>query len=222
MKRQPSEEINGAEDLFPSTEDLETSMDDEQCTELTPCQLTASEKKRRLGTDQVRALERHFELENKLDPDRKTRLAVDLGLQPRQVAIWFQNRRARSKTKNLEKDFNSLKSRYDELLVECESLRRDKDSLSDQIRELQSKLENSKAAVVKLETNNTILYKDGASDSDSSIVFNEESIDQCFIDTYQPTDFPCKGFLEENFEPEFCAGSGSGTGFFSIETDWVD
>jgi hypothetical protein len=63
----------------------------------------AGEKKRRLNVEQVRTLEKNFELGNKLEPERKLQLARALGLQPRQVAIWFQNRRARWKTKQLEK-----------------------------------------------------------------------------------------------------------------------
>ena len=67
------------------------------------------EKKRRLNVEQVRTLEKNFELANKLEPERKIQLARALGLQPRQVAIWFQNRRARWKTKQLEKDYDVLK-----------------------------------------------------------------------------------------------------------------
>lgn len=47
------------------------------------------EKKRRLRVDQVKALETDFQVQNKLNPERKQRLAQDLGLQPRQVAVWF-------------------------------------------------------------------------------------------------------------------------------------
>ncbi|KAM6570944.1 hypothetical protein CsatA_015024 [Cannabis sativa] len=44
-------------------------------------------KKRQLSANQVRFLEKNFELENKLEPERKVQLAKELGLQPRQVAI---------------------------------------------------------------------------------------------------------------------------------------
>lgn len=71
------------------------------------------EKKRRLSMEQVRTLERNFELGNKLEPERKMQLARSLGLQPRQIAIWFQNRRARWKTKQLEKDYEALKREFD-------------------------------------------------------------------------------------------------------------
>lgn len=92
-----------------------------------------SEKKRRLRVDQVKALEKNFELENKLEPERKTKLAQELGLQPRQVAVWFQNRRARWKTKQLEKDYGLLKSQYDSLRHNFDSLRRDNDSLLQEV-----------------------------------------------------------------------------------------
>ncbi|KAJ4870460.1 Homeobox-leucine zipper protein ATHB-16 [Raphanus sativus] len=99
-----------------------------------------SEKKRRLRVDQVKALEKNFELENKLEPERKTKLAQELGLQPRQVAVWFQNRRARWKTKQLEKDYGLLKSQYDSLRHNFDSLRRDNDSLLQEISKMKGKI----------------------------------------------------------------------------------
>lgn len=82
----------------------------------------AGEKKRRLNMEQVKTLEKNFELGNKLEPERKMQLARALGLQPRQIAIWFQNRRARWKTKQLEKDYETLKKQFDTLKADNDVL----------------------------------------------------------------------------------------------------
>lgn len=92
------------------------------------------EKKRRLSFDQVRSLERNFEMENKLEPERKMQLAKELGLQPRQVAVWFQNRRARWKTKQLERDYEMLNSGYLKLKADFETAVREKDVLKAEVR----------------------------------------------------------------------------------------
>lgn len=81
------------------------------------------EKKRRLSAEQVRSLEKSFEMENKLEPERKMQLAQQLGLQPRQVAVWFQNRRARWKTKQLEHVYDALKQEFDTVIAEKEKLK---------------------------------------------------------------------------------------------------
>ncbi|GFP91227.1 putative homeobox-leucine zipper protein athb-51 [Phtheirospermum japonicum] len=70
-------------------------------------------KKKRLSTEQLEMLENNFHEEIKLDPDRKMKLAKELGLQPRQIAVWFQNRRARWKSKQLERLYDALKQEYD-------------------------------------------------------------------------------------------------------------
>ncbi|WCJ31937.1 Homeobox-leucine zipper protein family [Euphorbia peplus] len=98
------------------------------------------QKKRRLSVDQVKALEKNFEVENKLEPERKVKLAQELGLQPRQVAVWFQNRRARWKTKQLERDYGVLKANYDSLKGNFDSLQHDNEALLKEIRELKAKL----------------------------------------------------------------------------------
>ncbi|CAA0831821.1 Homeobox-leucine zipper protein ATHB-16 [Striga hermonthica] len=103
-------------------------------------QMAGSEKKRRLTVYQVKALEKHFEVENKLEPDRKVKLAHELGLQPRQVAVWFQNRRARWKTKQLERDYGLLKADYDGLNLDFHKLQRDNEALIKEIEELKSKI----------------------------------------------------------------------------------
>jgi len=91
------------------------------------------EKKRRLTIEQVRFLEKSFESENKLEPERKVQLAKELGLQPRQVAIWFQNRRARWKTKQLEKDFDTLQASYDSLKADYDNLLKEKEQLQTEV-----------------------------------------------------------------------------------------
>ncbi|KAI4347609.1 hypothetical protein L6164_008409 [Bauhinia variegata] len=96
------------------------------------CQI--GEKKRRLSLEQVKALEKSFELGNKLEPERKMQLAKALGLQPRQIAIWFQNRRARWKTKQLEKEYEALKKQF-------EAVKADNDTLQAQNMKLHAKLQ---------------------------------------------------------------------------------
>ena len=90
-------------------------------------------KKRRLTVDQVQFLEKNFELENKLEPDRKVQLAKELCLEPRQVAIWFQNRRARFKTKQLEKDYDSLRASYEKLKADHDNLQKRNGNLKNEV-----------------------------------------------------------------------------------------
>ncbi|GMI94132.1 homeobox protein 16 [Hibiscus trionum] len=151
-----------------------------------------SGKKRRLSVDQVKALEKNFEVENKLEPDRKTKLAQELGLQPRQVAVWFQNRRARWKTKQLERDYGVLKTSYESLKLNYNTLRHENEALLKQINELKAEL-NEQPPVSPLDTSSEPAQlncgsgsvdgedavfpdlKDGSSDSDSSAILNEDN-----------------------------------------------
>ncbi|XP_050376543.1 homeobox-leucine zipper protein ATHB-6-like [Argentina anserina] len=110
------------------------SYDQEDCGE------ESSVKKRRLSSQQVKALEISFDVENKLEPERKVKLAEELGLEPRQVAIWFQNRRARWKTKQLERDYGVLKADYDALKNNYDSLERENRVLSEKVKELKAKI----------------------------------------------------------------------------------
>ncbi|KAK4796434.1 hypothetical protein SAY86_028760 [Trapa natans] len=112
------------------------SLDKEEGEELGPL----GDKKRRLSSFQVKALEKNFEVENKLDPESKVKLADELGLQPRQVAIWFQNRRARYKTKQLERDYSILRANYDSLKLHFDNLKQEKETLATELRELKLKL----------------------------------------------------------------------------------
>lgn len=96
-------------------------------------------KKRRLTVDQVRLLEKNFNDENKLEHDRKVQIAEEIGLRPRQVAVWFQNRRARSKTKRIEKDYESLNAEYDKLKNDFDSLLKLNQELKAEVDQLREK-----------------------------------------------------------------------------------
>ncbi|KAK7386502.1 hypothetical protein VNO78_26777 [Psophocarpus tetragonolobus] len=81
-----------------------------------------NKNKKRLKRDQIEVLEMSFVEKMKLDPERKKQLSRELGLEPRQVAVWFQNRRTRWKTKQIEHSYCSLKHQYDVILKENQKL----------------------------------------------------------------------------------------------------
>lgn len=99
-----------------------------------------AEKKRRLTVEQVKFLEMSFNKDLKLEPERKALLAKHLGIRPRQVAIWFQNRRARWKNKQLEQDFETLKTKYDSVLKEKESILCEHGAAMEENERLQAKV----------------------------------------------------------------------------------
>lgn len=63
------------------------------------------------------------------------------------MAVWFQNRRARWKTKQLEHDFDRLKSSYNSLLSDHDSLLKENDGLRSQVISLTEKLQSKAAAL---------------------------------------------------------------------------
>ncbi|KAK7845365.1 homeobox-leucine zipper protein HOX3 [Quercus suber] len=91
-------------------------------------------KKLRLTKEQSRLLEESFRQNHTLNPKQKEALAMQLKLRPRQVEVWFQNRRARSKLKQTE--------------MECEYLKRWFGSLTEQNRRLQREVEELRAMKV--------------------------------------------------------------------------
>ncbi|KAE9620045.1 hypothetical protein Lal_00040193 [Lupinus albus] len=97
------------------------------------------EKKKRLNLEQVKALEKSFEIGNKLEPERKMQLAKALSLQPRQVAIWFQNRRARWKTKQLEREYEVLKKQFEALKADNDNLKAQNQKLHGELQALKSR-----------------------------------------------------------------------------------
>ncbi|CAN0842483.1 Homeobox-leucine zipper protein HAT4 [Linum grandiflorum] len=91
----------------------------------------ASRKKLRLSKDQSAVLEESFKEHSTLNPKQKQALAKQLGLRPRQVEVWFQNRRARTKLKQTE--------------VDCEFLKRCAENLTEENRRLQKEVQELRA-----------------------------------------------------------------------------
>eukprot|EP00253_Pinus_taeda_P022481 PITA_22481 len=100
-------------------------------------------KGRRLTTEQTRALEKSFELAKILEAGRKEQLAGALGLHPRQISIWFQNRRAKWKSAQLEKDFCILKQNYGFLQAHYHILLEENKRLQSEIQRSSSILKNA-------------------------------------------------------------------------------
>ncbi|XP_042406975.1 homeobox-leucine zipper protein HAT4-like [Zingiber officinale] len=90
-----------------------------------------SRKKLRLSKDQSAVLEESFKEHNTLNPKQKMALAKQLNLRPRQVEVWFQNRRARTKLKQTE--------------VDCEFMRRCCEKLTEENRRLQKEVQELRA-----------------------------------------------------------------------------
>ncbi|KAL5713211.1 homeobox-leucine zipper protein [Ranunculus cassubicifolius] len=82
-------------------------------------------KKLRLTKDQAAYLEASFQKHNALTPKQKKDLARQLNLRLRQVEVWFQNRRARSKLKRIEVDYENLKKMCETLKDENKRLQKD-------------------------------------------------------------------------------------------------
>lgn len=94
---------------------------------------SSKNNKKRFSDEQIRSLESIFESESRLEPRKKLQLAKELGLQPRQVAIWFQNKRARWKSKQLERDYSILRANYNNLASRFEVLKKEKQALVSQV-----------------------------------------------------------------------------------------
>ncbi|KAE8665958.1 Homeobox-leucine zipper protein HOX27 [Hibiscus syriacus] len=88
-------------------------------------------KKLRLTKEQSALLEESFKQHSTLNPNQKQALARQLNLKPRQVEVWFQNRRARTKLKQTE--------------VDCEFLKRCCETLTNENRRLQKEIQELKA-----------------------------------------------------------------------------
>ncbi|CAM8909517.1 unnamed protein product [Rhodiola kirilowii] len=104
-------------------------------------------KRRRFSDEQIKSLEIMFGSESKPEPRTKQQLASDLGLHPRQVAIWFQNRRARLKSKQIEREYSILKASYDSLASKFEGLKKENQALVVQVQSLRGQLGKEEGSI---------------------------------------------------------------------------
>ncbi|KAK7329086.1 hypothetical protein VNO77_23232 [Canavalia gladiata] len=82
-------------------------------------------KKLKLTKEQSTTLESNFKMHTTLNPAQKQALAEQLNLKHRQVEVWFQNRRARTKLKQTEVDCEFLKKCCEKLTDENLKLKKE-------------------------------------------------------------------------------------------------
>ncbi|XP_059630274.1 homeobox-leucine zipper protein HAT22-like [Cornus florida] len=116
-ERELSQEDRETEKVLSSRASEDIQDDQEGC----------ARKKLRLTKEQSNILEDGFKKHSSLNHKQKQALAKNLNLRPRQVEVWFQNRRARTKLKQTE--------------VDCELLKKCCEALTDENRRLQKELQ---------------------------------------------------------------------------------
>nr|GLL18311.1 homeobox-leucine zipper protein HAT22-like [Ipomoea trifida] len=126
LKRE-REIISGGEDEELEAEEKGSAGDEYQDEEV-----VGTRKKLRLNKEQSVVLEDSFKQHTTLNSKQKQELARRLSLRPRQVEVWFQNRRARTKLKQTEVDYEVLRKCYE--------------TLTDENRRLHKELQELKAA----------------------------------------------------------------------------
>ncbi|KAI3525186.1 hypothetical protein L2E82_02382 [Cichorium intybus] len=93
---------------------------------------------KRLTEDQVRLLESCFDSSKKLEPERKHQLSRQLGIPPRQIAIWYQNKRARWKNQSLEHDYTMLQLQLEAAMIETRHLQKEVEHLRAELNKVQA------------------------------------------------------------------------------------
>ncbi|ESW10737.1 hypothetical protein PHAVU_009G233400 [Phaseolus vulgaris] len=106
-------------------------------------------KKLKLTKEQSATLEDIFKLHTTLNPAQKQALAEKLNLKHRQVEVWFQNRRARTKLKQTEVDCEFLKKC-------CEKLTDENLRLKKELQELRAQKVGPKPLYIQLSKATTL------------------------------------------------------------------
>ncbi|KAI3498739.1 hypothetical protein L1887_34520 [Cichorium endivia] len=144
-----------------------------------PKKYTQKANKKRLTNEQVKLLETSFNFNNKLDSTRKSQLAQELGVPARQIAIWYQNKRARWRNQSLETEHKALQHRL-------ERVSSDKNRLEREVERLKGELEKAKEFSVSSKTMNYVSLPSFSSSCDdvgsSSLLGDHGDFYVCFDD----------------------------------------
>lgn len=136
-----AEAINVGKVVFTVKQDGKTKQEPGCDSTLESLQSLSSEKevkKSKLTPEQIAILEKSFQESNNLDLEKRKEIAEQLGLKPRQVSIWYQNRRSRWKARKMEDDYDGLKANYEALLTSYAAVKSDYDLLKCDYKDLLS------------------------------------------------------------------------------------
>lgn len=97
-------------------------------------------ERKRLAQDQIKLLEMSFNANQRLQVDCKLELARRLGLPPRQVAVWYQNRRARQKIQTTEVDYKTIQIELNNVLAENTRLEQELSMLKNELNKARQRL----------------------------------------------------------------------------------
>lgn len=120
-------------------------------------------QKNRLTEDQLRILEASFNQEKKLEPERKFQLSYQLGMPAKQVAIWYQNKRARWKNQNIEFDYRTVQIRLDSALAEKGRLQREVIRLREELQKANETITSLNHSGPSISSLSTSCDEDGSS-----------------------------------------------------------
>ncbi|XP_021894295.1 homeobox-leucine zipper protein ATHB-52-like [Carica papaya] len=143
---------------------------------------TQKQENKRLTQDQLMLLEKSFNTNHNLNTERKLKLAQMLGLPPRKVAIWYQNRRARQKTHTIELDYKTLQLELDNVLAEKTRLEKEVDILRHQLDTTRSMLlQSNPSAAIRLPSGSSCIDEDHASSNCPANMTFSHNDDSIFI-----------------------------------------
>ncbi|XP_071694159.1 homeobox-leucine zipper protein HOX6-like [Rutidosis leptorrhynchoides] len=161
-----------------------------------------NEGRKRFTDEQISFLEYMYETQSRPELRMKHQLANKLGLHPRQVAIWFQNKRARSKSRQVEHEYNILKTNYETLALKTESLKKENQDLVKQLEMLRNEAERRQESVTlnssgeesddrgtnsSTKSDANVMFENFSQEDNvpfyDSVVYFEEQL--CSVDTFQ-------------------------------------